>query len=284
MSTRKVMRKASRWILAFICSLSLFALLSLGVIKTTLFNQEFMISTANSADYSKTITEEINETIGDLGRGSNVPAEVLAETASQSLVKRNIERYIQSIYTELPFTVEGNAQIQQTIQTNIETYAKEKGYSITSETQGAIDRLKQSAADSFSQYIEIPYILNYGKKVMGYSKTLTLIMIFTGAVFFLLLAAIVSLTGRFWHRAIRYFAYVFGGAGLMLLVLPLFVYFSRKIDHLGIRSKSLYDFLTTYLNEFVLTFIKWGITAVVVGVVLWLISELVRKRKFTRRI
>ncbi|WP_165037848.1 hypothetical protein [Enterococcus sp. ZJ1622] len=254
------------------------------MIKTTLFNQEFMISTANSADYSKTITEEINETIGDLGRGSNVPAEVLAETASQSLVKRNIERYIQSIYTELPFTVEGNAQIQQTIQTNIETYAKEKGYSITSETQGAIDRLKQSAADSFSQYIEIPYILNYGKKVMGYSKTLTLIMIFTGAVFFLLLAAIVSLTGRFWHRAIRYFAYVFGGAGLMLLVLPLFVYFSRKIDHLGIRSKSLYDFLTTYLNEFVLTFIKWGITAVVVGVVLWLISELVRKRKFTRRI
>lgn len=284
MSTRKVMRKASRWILAFICSLSLFALLSLGVIKTTLFNQEFMISTANSADYSKTITEEINETIGDLGRGSNVPAEVLAETASQSLVKRNIERYIQSIYTELPFTVEGNAQIQQTIQTNIETYAKEKGYSITSETQGAIDRLKQSAADSFSQYIEIPYILNYGKKVMGYSKTLTLIMIFTGAVFFLLLAAIVSLTGRFWHRAIRYSAYVFGGAGLMLLVLPLFVYFSRKIDHLGIRSKSLYDFLTTYLNEFVLTFIKWGITAVVVGIVLWLISELVRKRKFTRRI
>ena len=39
------------------------------------------------ANYSETITSEINQRINDLGRGSNIPADVLADTVPQAYVQ-----------------------------------------------------------------------------------------------------------------------------------------------------------------------------------------------------
>ncbi|WP_242690310.1 hypothetical protein [Enterococcus hirae] len=48
MKKRKQWRKVPKMILAFICSLSLFAIFVLGILKITLFNQNFMIRAVES--------------------------------------------------------------------------------------------------------------------------------------------------------------------------------------------------------------------------------------------
>lgn len=283
MSKQKFMQKASRWVLTFICSLSLFAGMTLLVLKTTLFNQQFMEEAMQESNYVETITTEINERISDLGRGSNIPAEVLADTVPRAYVQKNVSHYIRSIYTDIPFLIEGTEEVKENIQQKVKDYAKEKNYEITAQTQQSIDNLKNSAAQSFSDYIEIPYLLVYGKQVMGYSKTLTLMIFFSLTVTALMIIALIAIDTRFFHRALRYLSYAIGGAGLMLLALPLFVYLSKMIERIGINSKSLYHFLTTYLTDFIVTFIQWGIVLLIGSLIVWLLSEMLRKRKVKKR-
>lgn len=64
----------------------------------------------------------------------------------------------------------------------------------------------------------------------------------------------------------------------MLAVLPAVVYFSRGIERLGITSQSMYRFLTTYLNDFILTFVKWGGVMIALAIISWIVSEILRKR------
>lgn len=279
MRRQSTMQKVSRWILAFICSLVLFALLALGVLKTTLFNQEFMINATKESQYAATITKEINTRIADLGRGSNFSEDIFEDVVPQTLVQQNIDSYIRGIYTDVPFNVDGKEQIETKLDEKVQAYAADKGYDLEEEqTKNAVANFKQVAVDSFNQFIEIPYILTYGRKVMAYSNTLTLIMVLCGSVFLLLFIGVIYLTSRWKHQIFRYIAYVFGGSGLMLAVLPAVVYFSRGIDRLGITSQSMYRFLTTYLNDFILTFVKWGGVTIVLAIISWIVSEILRKR------
>ncbi|MDA9461310.1 hypothetical protein B835_1203 [Enterococcus mundtii 3F] len=283
MSTQKFMQKGSRWLLTFICSLSLFAGMTLVVLRLTLFNQQFMEKAMEEANYSETITSEINQRISDLGRGSNIPADVLADTVPQSYVQSNVEHYIRTIYTDIPFLIERTDDVDKIIQKKVEDYAKENNYEINAETQQSIDNLKKSAIETYSEYIEIPYLLTYGKQVMGYKRTLTLLIFFTMTVSALLVIAIIAIDTRFFHRALRYLSYAVGGAGLMLLALPLFVYLSKMVERIGINSKSLYHFLTTYLSNFIVTFIQWGIVIIICSFIIWILSELIRRRKVKKR-
>lgn len=279
MRKRSTMQTVSRWILAFICSLVLFALLALGVLKMTLFNQEFMIRATKESQYAATITTEINTRIADLGRGSNFSGDIFEEVVPQSLIQENIDSYIRGIYTDVPFSVDGKEQIEKKLDEEIQTYADEKGYDLTEEnTKQAVQTFKDAAVSSFDQFIEIPYILTYGRKVMAYSNTLTLFMILCGALFLILFIGVIYLTSRWRHQIFRYIAYTLGGSGLMLLTLPAIIYFSRTIDRLGITSQSMYQFLTTYLNDFVLTFIKWGGVVIGIAIICWFISEGMRKK------
>ena len=93
-------RTIPRWILAFIGSLLLFATLALVCIRMTLFNQDFMIQQVRRTGYVETICKDMTESIQDLGRGSNIPPEVLADVVPKEMVSSNVENYIRSIYQD----------------------------------------------------------------------------------------------------------------------------------------------------------------------------------------
>lgn len=278
MDSQKLARRISRWVLAFVCSLVLFALLALGVLKVTLFNQEFMVKVAHQSEYATKITKEINTSIADLGRGSNVPPEILDDTVPESLVASNIDSFIRGIYTDVPFNMTGKETVEGNIDEAITAYAQKQNLTMDDATNKAVANLKTSSLDIFTRSIEIPYIQTYGKKVMAYNKTLTLLMVLSGAVALLLLIGVMVLMGRWWHRRLRYLSYVLGGSGLMLTALPTYIYFSGTIDRLGLTSESLYRFLTTYVKEFIKTFIVFGGALIALAILIWLISEALRRQ------
>lgn len=280
MKNQALARNISRWVVAFVCTLFLFGLLVLGIIRMTLFNQDFMINITRQSDYTTTITKEINENIQDLGRGSNIPARILEDVISQDIVQNNVDGFIRSIYTGIPLEIQESEMISDTIKERVVDYANEKNYSID---DAAINRLVTDATNHFEQYIEIPYIATFGNNVTAYSRTLNIMTFFCGAVFIVTLMGTLGLIKHWWHRRLRYISYIFGGAGLMLVVLPGIAYLSGRVNRLSIATESLYRFLTTYVNAFTLTFVKWGFVCLFFAVVLWVASELMR-RKTTQKI
>lgn len=278
MNNPKLVKKITSWLVAFISSVALVGLCILGILHFTLFNEQFMMQAAKKANYSQTITNEINTSITDLGRASNIPPAILKDSVSKEDVSENINHYIQAIYQNKTFELVGEDQLKTTLDRKIQAYAQQKGLTIDASSQEAIDNLKQQAVTRYQQYIEIPYLLTYGSKIMAYSKQLNLFIGLCAIAFILLLLSGIHFFSRLLHRRLRYVASIIGGAGLMLIVLPAILLISRYIQRLAINSKALYDFITTYLTSFTLTFIYWGIGCLVIYGILLLLSELQRKK------
>lgn len=278
MNNPKLVKKITSWLVAFISSVALVGLCILGILHFTLFNEQFMMHAAKQANYSQTITNEINTSITDLGRASNIPPAILKDSVSKEDVSENINHYIQAIYQNKTFELVGEDQLKTTLDRKIQAYAQQKGLTIDASSQEAIDNLKQQAVTRYQQYIEIPYLLTYGSKVIAYTKQLNIFIGLCAIAFILLLLSGIHFFSRLLHRRLRYVASIVGGAGLMLIVLPAILLISRYIQRLAINSKALYDFITTYLTSFTLTFIYWGIGCLVVYGILLLFSELQRKK------
>lgn len=275
---KQATRNVPRWILAFIGSLLLFATLALICIRMTLFNQNFMIKQIHQTEYVETIRKDMTQSIQDLGRGSNIPPEVLADVVSEKTVSANVDNYIRSIYQEVPFEIQGEDQIKDNIMKNVTQYAQQKNIAIDETTQNNLNNLAASATKNYSSYIEIPYLLSYGKKVMAFKSALTLILIIAGAAFLLVFVGLM-LMAKMKHQKIRWSSVTFLGGGLMLAVLPALIYFSGVIDRLGIMSEGLYQFVTGYITAFDLSFVFAGLGLTVLALLLVLISERMRSKK-----
>lgn len=275
---KQATRNVPRWILAFIGSLLLFATLALICIRMTLFNQNFMIKQIHQTEYVETIRKDMTQSIQDLGRGSNIPPEVLADVVSEKTVSANVDNYIRSIYQEVPFEIQGEDQVKDNIMKNVTQYAQQKNIAIDETTQNNLNNLAASATKNYSSYIEIPYLLSYGKKVMAFKSALTLILIIAGAAFLLVFVGLL-LMAKMKHQKIRWSSVTFLGGGLMLAVLPAIIYFSGVIDRLGIMSEGLYQFVTGYITAFDLSFVFVGLGLTVLALLLVLISERMRSKK-----
>lgn len=283
MKKNKFLRRAPRWLCAFICSLSLFGLFSLVIVKTTLFNQEFMIDKTQKAHYAETITAEINQSIGDLGRASNVPVELLAGTVTPKQTQANLDSFIRGIYTDVPFQIKQRDQIEQKITTILTDYASQQQVDLaTPQAASEVDQLKTAALTEFDRHIEIPYILTYGRKLIAFNSTLMLLILVVAVITLILVIGVILVVGPFTHRKIRYLAYVVGGSGLMLTVLPGYLLLSKIVYRLGVASTSLYRFLTTYVHDFILTFVYVGGAALLTAAMLWVASEVLRKKVIAR--
>lgn len=267
-----------RWILAFIGSLLLFATIALICIRMTLFNQEFMINQVHKTDYVETIRKDMTESIQDLGRGSNIPPEVLVDVVPEKTVSMNVDNYIRSIYQEVPFKIQGEDQIKDNILKNVSQYAQQKNITIDETTQSNLNNLANSATKNYSNYIEIPYLLSYGKKVMAFQSALTMILIIVGVAFVLAFVGLLLMV-KMKHQKVRWSSVTFLGAGLMLVVLPAIIYFSGGINRLGIMSEGLYRFVTSYITAFDLSFVFVGLALTVLALLLVLISERMRSKK-----
>lgn len=271
-------KNVPRWILAFIGSLLLFATITLICIRMTLFNQEFMINQVHKTDYVETIRKDMTESIQDLGRGSNIPPEVLVDVVPEKTVSMNVDNYIRSIYQEVPFKIQGEDQIKDNILKNVSQYAQQKNITVDETTQSNLNNLANSATKNYSNYIEIPYLLSYGKKVMAFQSALTMILIIVGVAFVLVFVGLLLMV-KMKHQKVRWSSVTFLGAGLMLVVLPAIIYFSGVINRLGIMSEGLYRFVTSYITAFDLSFVFVGLALTVLALLLVLISERMRSKK-----
>lgn len=278
MNLKRFFKKIPAYILAFICSLSLFFLAVLIILKYTMFSPTFMIQQMDTVEYSEVLSKEINSEIEDLGRGSNIPPEILENSVSAQLVEENMKNYVNRLYENEPFELIGESEVTQKINESIYQYAEEKGYAIDDQTEVGISKLTQSSAQIFKQYIELPYFSLYIKKVNLYQKPLMQLMIGTLVLFLLLFVALLFVLDSWVHLYIRYFAYILNGSSLMLIVLPTYLYFHGFVNRIGMASEAIYLFLVSYINHFLLWFIWTGIIGLAISLYIWLVSEFVRRK------
>lgn len=279
LQSKKKWGKGAYLFFTFFTSLICTVFISALIFSLTLFRKDYMLTVSQKTDYATTLTKTINESIVDLGRGSNIPAEVLKNSVPTSFVKENSTSYINGIYSDQSFVLKGTSLLEQSMAKRLEAYADKADHPLTKETRQYMNNFQKKALTLVEQHLHIPLLLTYGKKIMSYRNMLYIALTGLGGVFFLCLLLLYYLTtSPFSHRIFRTYGYVTVSSGLMLFCLPAFLYFSSLVKRLSIPSQAMYHFLTAYVNGFLLYFMFFGIGLIGIGLFFYIVSEQKRKK------
>lgn len=277
-----LMKVISRFFIAFLSSVFLFAFLILLTLRMTLFSENYIAKQAVKADYYSKVTEEINRQIENSALGSNIPEGVLNQVISEELVQTDVNDYFKAMYnTGTKYTISNEKEIQDTVSKAITDYMKENNIQTTPESDLAVTGLSDKAVTIYKGYIELPFLVSYGRKVMNYKSKLVIFMVICGVLWAGLSFALYSSLRGYFHRLLRYWAYICVGSGLMMVVVPTLILVQGFLKKLGIQSRAMYDFIQTYLSSFLWLFIIVGIISIVAGVVFGVLSEIKRKQLFS---
>ena len=274
-------KNISRLFLAFLSSVFLASFLLLLSLYLTLFSGSYVERQAEKADYYTQLTEEINRQIENSALGSNIPTGVLAEAVSKEYVKEDVNAYFTAMYKpEETFNIANGRNVNDSIVEKIRQYAADNGIEVTTETEESVQVLADRSVEIYDGYIELPFLISFANRVIGYKSKLLLFMVVCGVMCVLLSIALFKSLRGYLHRLLRYLAYIFGGSGLMMLGLPTVALLSGALKRLGIQSKAMYDFVQAYLSSFLWMFIAMGLVAVAGGILFAFLSEYQRRRLF----
>lgn len=278
----QLMKVASRFFIAFLSSVFLFAFLILLTVRITLFSENYIVKQAAKADYYSELTKEINRQVENSALGSNIPVGVLKHSISETLVKTDVNTYLEAMYKSgSKYAISNEQKIHDAVFQTITEYMKEKNIQTTQESEQAVNGLAENAVKIYKGYIELPFLVSYGRKVMNFKSKLVIFMGICGILWVLLSFFLYTSLRGYFHRLLRFWAYICVGSGLMMVVFPIVILLQGSLKKLGIQSKAMYDFIQTYLSSFLWLFIIIGIIAITVGIICGIFSEINRKRLFS---
>ncbi|MDR0691285.1 MAG: hypothetical protein LBF32_04535 [Streptococcaceae bacterium] len=267
----------SQMFLSFIGSVFLVSFLILLSLRLSLFSEKHMLKVADQTDYYAKLTSEINKESANFALGSNVPKEILKNVFDTNTVKLNVTAYIQAIYTsKVKLRLENKAALSDKLLQKIEKYAVDKGLEIQS--KDSLNTLVDKIIVIYKGYVHPPFLLSFGQKVMNFKKYLTIGLIVSGVLFFLIaIFLLISLHGYI-HRLLRFTSYSFVAAGLMGMVVPAVILLKGVFAKaaVGVKSQAMSLFIRTYINSFLWMFVIIGGILLVLGIISAVISE--RKR------
>ncbi|EOI01611.1 hypothetical protein UAY_01017 [Enterococcus moraviensis ATCC BAA-383] len=278
----RTMKVISRFFIAFLSSVFLFAFLILLTLRLTLFSENYIAKQAAKANYYSELTEEINRQIENSALGSNIPQGVLNESIKKELVEKDVNAYFNAMYnTGAKYSISNEKGIHDDVSKAITDYMKEKNIEVTPESEQAVVGLSDNAVNIYKGYIELPFLVSYGRKVMNYKSKLVIFMIVCGVLWALLSFFLYSSLRGYFHRLLRYWAYICIGSGLMMVVVPTLIIMQGFLKKLGIQSKAMYDFIQNYLSSFLWLFIIVGMVSIAAGIIFAVLSEVKRKQLFS---
>jgi hypothetical protein len=261
-------------ILSFIGSVFLFSFLILLSLRLSLFSEKHMLKVADQTDYYAKLTAEINKESANFALGSNVPKEILKDAFDTDSVKLNVANYIKAIYTsDAKLKLENEEALKSHLLQKIRAYAADQKIGIPSDKP--LNVLADKIIVIYKGYVHPPYLLNFGQKVLDFKKYLTIGLVASGILFFLItIFLLVSLHGYF-HRLLRFTSYSFMAAGLMGIVVPAVILLKGVFAQAaaGVKSQAMFLFIRTYINSFLWMFVIIGAILLGLGIISSVISE-----------
>lgn len=273
-------QKISSLFVTSVCSLMVMLLCVLLIITFTLFNPNYMKHIVEKSNYPTHLTHEINQQIENLGLASNIPSGVLDHTVGKKVVEKNILNYFRTIYTEKEFTFNGTKELDNRVRTKVTEYALKTNSEIS---EMNLTNLEKNAYKVVKNYIELPYLATYGKKINGFQSVVLMLIGGTVLALIFLFGILLSLLKGYLHRLFRNMSYLFISTGSFLIMCSgIFIYF-KLFERIAVMSKALYEFIYQYLVSFNFYFLYTGILCIIIGIGFALLSEkkrhhLIRKK------
>lgn len=264
-------------ILTFLLTFCLFVISTLCIVRMTVMQPDFTKLQLRRSGYVTYVTKSANTAIVNLGLGSGVPKTVFKSVPTKKVVTQDVAYFVDRAYAGAGIKLPA-PKVRQALETKLTAYEKKADLTLTKAQKKAVDQLIDQAVNRYTNSIQIPYLNQIGRNARQVQRYLLLTLIGVAVLGLILIFSLWRIL-HFNHRLWRYLAYALLANGLMLIIGPVALIYSRIIPRLAIKTQGLYQFVTTYLQAITWLFVIAGLLSLVLGLVATLSSELKRKQR-----
>lgn len=268
-------QRISSLFITIVCSLIVMLLCVLLIIQFTLFNQNYMKQIIEKSNYTTHLTQEINQQIENLGLASNISSGILNHTVGKKVVEKNVFDYFSTVYTGEKYSFKGTKELDNSIRIKVTAYAVKTNSEIS---EMNLVNLEKNAHKLMENYIELPYLATYGKKMNGFQFVFFLLIGGTVVAMVVLFYILLYLLKGYTHRLLRNLSYLFTSTGIFLIMCSGILIYFKVFERIAVMSKALYGFIYQYLVTFNSYFLYTGIFCILIGIGLAILSE--KKRNY----
>jgi hypothetical protein len=218
----------------------------------TVGNPDYMRNQLGKSHYYEHAIEEVEEQFTSYASASGFDQQFFKTVIDVNDVQLDVNQSLSVLYGESLDPVD-KSRFENRLYNKLTENVKNRGLSLSADTQKSLRLLAQTCTETYVQYISIPYASELSPFINKMKKP-TLVLEFVLLLLIALLAAAIYRANHWRHRALRAYLYAGYGAALMLFVFPAAVLISGIINRLAFISKSLYLFAVCYLNGIIYSF------------------------------
>ena len=276
MMQKSTMRKIISIVFSFLISMLLFLTICLIVVRITVLNTDYMLDKLGSSNYYHQLSNEIEEQYAYISASSGIEESAFDGMVDTALLKQHVNSVFENIYKGSTEKVNTSA-VSKDLYNKFLGYAEKNGYTVDDATSEALQYLADECQAVYDTYVNIPYINTISPFFVKMVKPVNITILALSAVI-ILMAVIIFVINRWRHRAVRAYIYALSGSFLMVLVLPLAVFLSGKINHIAITSKALYGLTVDFVEGILAMFFIISILLLVFVLVLLLVYQKLKSK------
>lgn len=273
------MKKVISYILSFILVLMLLSLCLLAILKSTILNEEYLISKLEEANYYERMNGEIIEQFKNYTIQSGLSDDVLENLFTEDKLKQDINNVINSIYTGEALEI-STSEIRENLKENILAEVEKEGKTVDFEDEAMVEYLKaiESAYESQVSYStsNINSIGSTFEKIISLAKTAQTILVTVIVVVAILLIAI-NIKVIF---GLNYIAISGMASGLFILVSRIMLEHSTDLKNIMVINQATSNVIQLIINDVLTKITIIGVILLVIGLVFSVIYNLLHKKYY----
>lgn len=273
------MKKVISYILSFILVLMLLSLCLLAILKSTILNEEYLISKLEEANYYERMNGEIIEQFKNYTIQSGLSDDVLENLFTEDKLKQDINNVINSIYTGEALEI-SISEIRENLKENILAEVEKEGKTVDFEDEAMVEYLKaiESAYESQVSYSTstINSIGSTFEKIISLAKTAQTILVTVIVVVAILLIAI-NIKVIF---GLNYIAISGMASGLFILVSRIMLEHSTDLKYIMVINQATSNVIQLIINDVLTKITIIGVILLVIGLVFSVIYNLLHKKYY----
>ena len=264
-------KEVTKYILAFFVSIFILLLSILTILKTTVYNKDYLKDTLEKNNYFKLSYDEISNNMKNYMVSSGLGEEVLDNLYTKEQIKKDIYTYIDNYYAGKLEKIDTSV-INKKLSENINKYAENKN--ITLENQDAIvnfvDNMENIYKKEITYYGTLNNYVNYFKKSEKIVSVLIIILV----------GLTVICLGLFVLKRFKYIGSVIIGSSLMLLFVRYVVYNKIEYSNIVIISNNFSIILRKILEYIATQMTIYAVIQLVIGLLISIVISIFKPYEY----
>lgn len=261
------------FILEFILTIIIFSLASLVLLKTTIYNPDFIKKEFNKTNYYHNLYSSINEEMSNYIVQSGLEENILNGIYTEDMIKQNIENIIDMSFNNSNRIVKvEKEQVKENLEANINNYLSSNNIEITDKE--SLNRFINQILDVYEQEISLSNTIELIQKIVNKTKPLLNTGLITLTIIFIILTIIIKIYTKENTLGIPLFA-----TSILLIFINLLITKNININSIFIWDSNVSTLIRSIINHILSNTLIIGIFIFIIGVIDTTIDKLLINKK-----